>query len=275
MQVKTRRARPFRLDSATPHKLEWAYLVNPASPMSTEQRTVTLNGQTIPYTLRRSANAKHARLEVGLEGGLTVIIPAHFGIDRVRLLMLKKQRWIVDKLEKYGLVESGRRPNRIKPGDVLPYLGRDMKIETSEGGSKASSVNVNGGTIMVCLGSGDRKPHVALEKWYREQAANEIGPMVERISQVMDLSFNKVTLKGQRTLWGSCSRKRNLNFNWRLMMTPEPVIEYVVVHELAHLKEMNHSPRFWKIVEKHCPAWRERRKWLRDHSKELSRLLPA
>jgi predicted metal-dependent hydrolase len=273
--VKTPRAPQFRLDSATAHKLEWAYLVKLASTMSTEQRTVTLNGQTIPYTLRRSDKAKHARLEVGLEGGLTVIIPAHFGIDRVRPLIIKKKRWVVDKLEKYGSAESGRRAKLLTQGDILPYLGREMKIETRESGDKAGTVNVYGGTMMVCLRPGDNKLHVALEKWYREQASTEIARKVENISQVMGLSYNKVTLKGQRTLWGSCSRKHNLNFNWRLMMTPEPVIEYVVVHELAHLKEMNHSPRFWKIVEKHCPAWRERRKWLRDHSKELSRLLPA
>ena len=89
----------------------------------------------------------------------------------------------------------------------------------------------------------------------------------------MGLSYNRLIIKGQKTLWGSCSRKRNLNFNWRLMMALEPVIIYVVVHELAHLKFMNHSRKFWQLVEKYCPDWRQHRTWLRIHSTELNREL--
>jgi predicted metal-dependent hydrolase len=91
----------------------------------------------------------------------------------------------------------------------------------------------------------------------------------------MGVSHNEIRLKGHRSLWGSCSRTRNLNFNWRLVMTPIPVIEYVVIHELAHLKEMNHSPRFWRIVESYCPEWRARRQWLTEHSQLLASTLAA
>ena len=243
--------------------------------MITEQHRLTIENHTIAYTLKKSDKARYARIEIGAESGLTVVTPACYGADRARALLFNKRRWIARKLAKYGLIEAGNRLRHLREGDVLPYLGRDMKIETSESRDKAGSVSVVSGTLMVCLCPGDHKLHLPLEKWYREQACKQIRPMVENVSQVMGLSYNRVTLKGQKTLWGSCSRKRNLNFNWRLMMTPEPIIEYVVVHELAHLKEMNHSPRFWRIVEKHCPAWREQRKWLRDHSQELSRLLPA
>jgi predicted metal-dependent hydrolase len=195
-------------------------------------------------------------------------------MDRVRPLLFKRHRWIVDNLDRYGLSdEKHARP--IKAGDLLPYLGRNMKIETQENASEVGTVRLGEASLVVCTAPGATQLRLPLEKWYREQARNKIEPMVEGFSRRMGLQYNRVTLKGQRTLWGSCSRKRNLNFNWRLIMTPEPVIEYVVVHELAHLKQMNHSRRFWEIVEMYCASWREHRKWLRDHSQELSCLLPA
>jgi predicted metal-dependent hydrolase len=242
--------------------------------MLTEQRKITLGSRAIPYTLKWSDKARLARLEIRPEAGLTVVVPSHYSMDRVRPLLFKKQRWIVDKLDRYGFLD-GQRGNPLKAGDLLPYLGRNMKLETQESQDEAGSVRLGGGSLVVCMAPGATKLHLSLERWYRKEAKNKIEPLVEQLSRRMGLRYNRVTLRGQKTLWGSCSRKRNLNFNWRLMMTPEPVIEYVVVHELAHLKQMNHSHRFWEIVERHCSSWREQRKWLRDHSRELARLLAA
>ncbi len=241
--------------------------------MLSEQLSVTIGGQVVCYTLKRSSRAKHARLEIRPLEGLTVVLPAGYRPERAQELVLKKQRWVINKLGTLGEagVQRGAPP---ATGDRLPYLGRSMKIETRDTPSGSGRIHVGEDRLVVWLAPGETL-HLPLEKWYREQAKDRIGPMVAELSRLMGLRYNRVTLKSQRTLWGSCSRKRNLNFNWRLIMTPEHVIEYVVIHELAHLRQMNHSPRFWQIVEKHCPAWRERRKWLREHSQELSRLLPA
>ena len=242
--------------------------------MLAEQHKITLGSRPILYTVKRSDKARYARLEIRPEAGLTVVIPGHYSMDRVRPLLLKRHRWIVDKLDRCGLLD-GQRGIPIRAGDLMPYLGRNMKIETQESGGEVGTVRLGEASLVVCTAPGATQLRLPLEKWYREQASNKIEPMVEDFSRRMGLQYNRVTLKGQKTLWGSCSRKRNLNFNWRLMMTPEPVIEYVVVHELAHLKQMNHSHRFWEIVERHCSSWREHRKWLKDHSQELARLLPA
>jgi len=243
--------------------------------MTAQKNKITLDGQTVAYTLKRSDKAKYARLEVGTDSGLTVIVPAYYSSDRLRTLLLRKRRWIVQKLEKYGLNEVRHGRARLKAGDVLPYLGKNMSIERGDGADKGGSVHLSRTSIVVCLPPGDNKLHLPVERWYRTQAARMIGPMVDRISLQMGLPYNRVTVKGQKSLWASCSRKRNLNFNWRLMMTPEQVIEYVVIHELAHLSEMNHSIRFWQIVERQCPAWKEHRRWLRTHSQELNHMLPA
>ena len=241
--------------------------------MLTEQLSVTIGGEVVYYTLKRSDRAKHARLEVRPAEGLTVVLPAGYRPERARELVLRKQRWVVAKLGTFGQAALVQKAP-LKAGDRLPYLGRSMKIESRESGAGASGIHVGEDRLVVWIAPGDTL-HVPLERWYREQAKRKIEPMVAELSRLMGLRYNRVALKSQRTLWGSCSRKRNLNFNWRLIMTPEQVIEYVVIHELAHLKQMNHSPRFWQIVERHCPNWREHRKWLRDHSQELNRLLSA
>lgn len=109
-----------------------------------------------------------------------------------------------------------------------------------------------------------------LEQWYRGQARDIITRRVEHFSSKLNLSYNRIFIKGQRTRWGSCSSLKNLNFNWRLVMAPVEVIDYIVIHELSHLAEMNHSRKFWQLVESHCPDHREHRKWLREYGPGLT-----
>ena len=89
----------------------------------------------------------------------------------------------------------------------------------------------------------------------------------------MGLSYNRVCIKDQRTLWGSCSTQGNLNFNWRVVMAPPDVLDYLVIHELAHLREMNHSRSFWREVSSFCPEYQSHRRWLREHSRSMRRSL--
>ena len=240
-----------------------------------ERRTFKINGRSIGYTLKRSNKARLARLEVGSESGLTVVVPAGYLEQKVQLLLTSKRRWIADKLGKYGYIESGRGEHRVQAGDSIPFLGRNIRIETKENAESAGNVCLGTEGIVVNVKPGHAQINVALEKWYREEAHRKITGMVEDLSARMGLTYNRVTLKGHRSIWGSCSKAHNLNFNWRLVMTPETIIEYFLVHELAHLREMNHSARFWTIVEKYCPDWRARRKWLRDHARELAHTIAA
>jgi predicted metal-dependent hydrolase len=119
---------------------------------------------------------------------------------------------------------------------------------------------------------GSPRPHkirMLLVEWYKRQAKTIIKERVETWSKQMRLSYNRIAIKDQKTRWGSCSSLRNLNFNWRLVMAPLPVLDYVVVHELAHLVEMNHSKRFWDLVETHFPAYPECKRWLKQYGPTL------
>jgi predicted metal-dependent hydrolase len=111
--------------------------------------------------------------------------------------------------------------------------------------------------------------HELLKEWYKQNAKAIIKERVQMWSHTMKLSYNRITIKDQRTRWGSCSTLRNLNFNWRLVMAPLAVLDYVVVHELAHLVEMNHSARFWSIVESYFPDFKECKDWLKHNGMTL------
>jgi len=109
-----------------------------------------------------------------------------------------------------------------------------------------------------------------LEQWLKSQAVKMINEKVNKFSKTMGLHYNRVVVRDQKSRWGSCSCLKNLNFNWRLIMAPEAVLDYVIIHELCHLKEMSHSKAFWDLVAKYCPQWHERRDWLDNHSLEIT-----
>ena len=114
----------------------------------------------------------------------------------------------------------------------------------------------------------------AERKALAEKAAEVLPEKVSRFAQQLGVSYGRITIRSQRTRWGSCSAKGNLNFNCLLMLCPEEVQDYVVIHELCHRKEMNHSPAFWSELEKHCPDYRIHRKWLKDNGTSLIARLP-
>ena len=111
----------------------------------------------------------------------------------------------------------------------------------------------------------------AEQRLYRDKAREIFEQTVSYYAQMMGVSYGRIAIRDQKTRWGSCSGEGNLNFNWRLIFAPAGVLDYVVVHELAHRKEMNHSPRFWKVVEDTMPEYRKYQKWLKENGRGLHR----
>ena len=239
------------------------------------ERKTTLDGQTISYIVRRSAKAKHIRLDVRSETGLTVVIPNSYNARYIPDLLEAKREWILCKLAKYGRFRSHKIENELKSGDILPYLGQDLEVVKRQNHGTGDSVRLQRNKLIIVLRAENGRLDLLVEQWYRMQAAELIRGKVEKAGTRFGLTYNRIIIRGQKTRWGSCSRKGNLSFNWKLIMAPEPVIDYVIVHELAHLKEMNHTKRFWGLVAEHCPRWREHKKWLKDHGAELAARLSA
>ena len=225
----------------------------------------TLDDQTVSYAVKRSSRAKHARLEVRVETGLTVVIPSSYNINDIPDLLRKKGRWILDKLAKYASEQPITKGKELKSGYFIPYLSRHLKVVTRYDPGTVNCVKLEKNRLLVDLNSRNGRLNLVLEWWYRQQAEKLIKERADELCPRLGVAYNRLTVRGAKTRWGSCSQKGNLNFNWKLMMAPEPVIDYVIIHELAHLKEMNHSKNFWKLVAEHCPKWRTHRKWLKSH----------
>jgi predicted metal-dependent hydrolase len=234
------------------------------------ERRITLNGRTISYTVKRSPRAKYVRFEIKPQTGLTVVIPRSYNPGELPELLKKRGGWILKHLDSYHKTQPHAAVKKLKSGDVITFLGRDYELVIEHNGSGNNSVSLKDGGLFVSLRSGNDGLTASLEGWYRIQAARIIGDKAEAVGTSLGVRYNRLIIRGQRTRWGSCSQKKNLSFNWKLMLAPEPVVDYVVVHEIAHLKEMNHTERFWKIVAAHCPRWREHRKWLKDHEAALA-----
>ena len=209
---------------------------------------------------------------MSLKTGLTVVIPGSQNIEQITDLLRKKRRWILDKLAEYGKAQSTAAEKKLKSGDSIPYLGRHLKVAVVERHDPSTpvSVRLEKNRLLVNLDSQNGRLNMALEWWYRQQAEILIKKRADELCSLLGVTYGRLSIRRAKTRWGSCSRKGNLNFNWKLMMAPEPVVDYVIIHELAHLKEMNHSKKFWNLVAEHCPKWRKHRQWLKEHEAELA-----
>lgn len=152
-----------------------------------------------------------------------------------------------------------------RDGASLPYLGKKYVLKIRRYRSyRKPGVMLDGNVLAVLTAQTDGESVAkAVKDWYRQQAKALVAERVEFYRKQLGEEVQTVRIKDVRSRWGSCSSKRNLNFNWRLVMAPLEAVDYVVVHELCHLKEMNHSPAFWKLVEEIMPDYQRQRDWLK------------
>jgi predicted metal-dependent hydrolase len=156
-------------------------------------------------------------------------------------------------------------------GRMLSYLGAPVRLALHTGAPAGRfRASLRDGVLALTVASfTDGAVRAALETWYRRQARAVFAERITHCNAAYGFSFGRVTINDQKSRWGSCSRKGNLNFNWRLLLAPLPVLDYVVCHELAHLKVPNHSSAFWAVVADACPEFRAHRRWLKQHGNEL------
>ena len=166
--------------------------------------------------------------------------------------------------ESKGAVES-RSP---EGGTELPFQGGKIYL-TTDVGPRSTVVEEDGGIRLLLSEDESTVPHEFVREWYLKKAWEQLTASSQRWSAAMELKYRNIRVKDQKSLWGSCTSDGDLNFNWRLILAPPPILEYVVVHELAHLRELNHSKRFWSVVAAWCPDYEQRRSWLRKNEKDL------
>jgi predicted metal-dependent hydrolase len=212
----------------------------------------------IPYTVRRSARARRVRVNVHAHTGVEVVLPQRAPERAAAAAVSELRPWIERRLAEARAV----RQLLAARADTVPYLGASLQLVAQPGRTR---VHRRGERLLVP--AGDALP--ALERFYRRAARAEIAPRLDRATELAGSAYSGLDIRAQRTRWASCSAAGRMSFNWRLLLAPERVLEYVVWHEVCHLEILDHSPRFWALVERNCPDYREDREWLRRNGATL------
>jgi predicted metal-dependent hydrolase len=220
----------------------------------------------VPYTIRRSERARHARILVAPDG-VEVVVPRRFPLRQVEPFVAAKRRWIERTLQRMRESEAVLPAARLHDAGEVPYLGERLALRVRvEPGRKRPHVSRRGNVLHVALAHGGSQAlRQALERWYRRRARVEIGGRLDAVTARAGGSYSSLQIRGQRTRWASCSSSGAMSFNWRLLLAPAEILDYVVEHEVAHLEVNDHSPRFWALLASRCPGSDGHERWLRRH----------
>jgi predicted metal-dependent hydrolase len=226
---------------------------------------------SIPYTVRRSSRARHARIVVDA-AGVEVVVPERMALRHVPPLVEEKRRWIERTLRRFREAEQALPTPLLDDGGVVPYLGRELELRVHvEPGRVRDHVARRGDVLHVRVGEGGPEAvRGALERWYRRRARVDVAAKLDVATGRAGTSYTRLTIRSQRTRWASCSSSGAMSFNWRLLLAPEPVLHTVVWHEVCHLDVPDHSPRFWALLERRRPDHREHQRWLRRYGALLT-----
>ena len=217
-----------------------------------------ISASDIPYIVRRSTRARRVRVNVHVHTGVEVVLPSRAPERAAQAAVRELRPWIERRLEeaREALARIGARAG------TLPYLGTSLELVAQPGRTR---VHRSGGLLLVP--AADARP--ALERFYRRAARTEIASRLDRATTLAGSAYSGLAIRAQRTRWASCSATGRMSFNWRLLLAPERVLDYVIWHEVCHLEILDHSPRFWALLEQRWPGYREDREWLRRNGATL------
>ena len=219
-----------------------------------------LDDPPLTVRLRRNRRARRFTLSVShVDGAATLTIPHRTPLTEARMFLLRQSDWLA------GAVERAPEAVVVAPGARLPYRGREVVLSAPGGRTEWPSVD---GVMLTAPGPVGRAPTRALA-FLKNEARAELTRAAHHYAGRLGREVRKITLRDPRSRWGSCTSRGDLSFSWRLIMAPPEVLDYVAAHEAAHLVEMNHSPRFWALVERLLPDYRAPRAWLKAEGRGL------
>jgi predicted metal-dependent hydrolase len=217
-----------------------------------------------------SDSAKKMRVRVDMTGVSVVKPAARADLDVIAFLR-KNEKWLLLQLERLDRLRNVRRPSAIARSEIL-FRGRPtiVKVEEIRARLGPNRVELRDGELIIRTGFDPQTPPMrSLENFLRRAARIAISQKLKKVAEKLKRRPNTVYVMGQRTKWGNCSSRGNLSFNWRTIMAPDFVLEYLVTHEAVHLMVPDHSKRFWITVQSICPATSRARGWLSAHQNDL------
>lgn len=227
------------------------------------------SGTELVYRVRVHPRARNVHIVVSRRRGLVVTIPAGFDRRLIPKILERKRGWIERTLSRLPMKpEPYRPPGRI----MLSAIGEEWIIEYEKGNPGRVELVQRGDRTLLVSGAIDR-PNIVrrvLERWLTIQARKHLVPWLCRTANELEFKLNGVTVRAQRTIWGSCSHRSTISLNARLLLLPPDLVRYIFVHELVHIRHPNHSREFWQAVAVHVPDYRDRLKQLRHRMESLA-----
>ncbi|RKX28303.1 MAG: M48 family peptidase [Candidatus Zixiibacteriota bacterium] len=215
------------------------------------------NGKRLDYEIRSSKRYKNLRLKLTAHHGLLVTAPPELALQRISEIVTGKRDWLLSQLEQFDKIKHflGEQPVEKPQAFDLPALGESWLVEYKETRSKKVSARTDKpGRVIVYGKINDVKNCLAaLRRWLARHAKESLVPQLEALSNKTGLKFSKVGIKNQRTRWGSCSARNIISLNSKLLFLPKELVQYILIHELCHTLEHNHSSRFWTLVRQYEP----------------------
>ena len=231
--------------------------------------TVQIGSTIIKYRTVRTGR-KTLGINIDPEKGVIVRSPKSLSDNKIEDTIRKKASWILEKLDRVKEIKPKPTPKEYLSGEKILYIGRRYRIQVEP--ANRSSVKLYQGRFYLNYPKGkDRIKSIkpALEDWYRWHAKRKFIQRINKYKKTLGVEPNNVVIKSQKKRWGSCSSKNNLNLNYRLIMAPMSVIDYIIVHELTHLKYPDHSKDFWNLLETVIPDYEDKQEWLRVNGNRL------
>ncbi|MGE1048012.1 M48 family metallopeptidase [Bacillus sp. GMs2/1] len=210
----------------------------------------------IKYSKRKTVN-------ISVERDRTVIVRAPEGMsqEKINEIVESKKAWVIDKINHEQKYPVKLEPKEFVSGETIMYLGKNYQLLVVD-------EEINGVEFkqrFLISRSNQKHAYTLFKAWYYERARLKIEPKVKMYAQLLGVNYNDVKISDMRYRWGSCTPNNNVIFNWRLIKAPMYVLDYLIVHELAHLIEPNHTPEFWNIVSIQVPQYLKAKKWLKQN----------
>jgi predicted metal-dependent hydrolase len=235
------------------------FLTAPSGNGGPTKDVLRVGSQAVPIHFARNHRARRYIIRVQQDGSVRATVPRVGSIKEARAFAERNADWIAKQLQKRR--EHPVHPQTWQHGSTILYRGEDVQLIVSPN-HDGNIVRFADQTVPV-QNPANLRP--AIERHLRKLAVPELTTRTQDLAVVHGLSIKHVTIRNQRSRWGSCSRRGAISLNWRLIQMPDSVRDYILLHELAHAKEHNHSPRFWRLVEQLCPNYKDAKVWIRTH----------
>jgi predicted metal-dependent hydrolase len=237
--------------------------------MKSQASSVEYNGRTIVFDIEYR-NRRTMAIHIRPPGDVMVFSPLHTDEEMIRERVRSKGRWILKKIAEIKHLDPKKFKKKFVQGEKFLFLGKHYNLKIIKNGRKIPKVFFEDGVFYLEAEILDyERSKKAMEKWYRGKADRIISDRVEHYSQKLGNFPRSAKAKEQKRRWGSCTSRGDLYFNWRLVMAPPGIVDYIVVHELCHLIHGDHSRKYWDLVGSILPDFKKRKKWLKENGLKL------